>query len=267
MTPTRLLRMCLPVAAAAMIGVLSAGPAAAQGGPRLTFELGAGARVAPEYPGSDSYKVLPTGRFGFRDLTTLPGGLVIGSSDARPLDTGFGITGTARYLGARSAVDHPELAGLERVRSALELGLALRHVGENWRVFGELRYGVLGHKAWVGDLGADVILRPAPGWTFNAGPRVTIGDGRFKRTYFGITEAESVLSASNFDPFRPSAGVVSVGLEAEVRRDLTEDWAIIGTVSYDRLRDDAGRSPITALGSRDQWGARVMVTRRFSFGF
>ncbi|MGY6632721.1 MAG: MipA/OmpV family protein [Alkalilacustris sp.] len=260
MTFIRSLRLPAVLASIALL----AGPALAQDRLAATFELGVGARVAPDYPGADSYRVGPTGIFGFRALS-LPGGIDVGSPDARPLDTGFGVSGSARYLAPRGPGRHPDLAGLDRVSSALEVGLSMRHVTDTWRVFADLRYGVVGHKSWVGDLGADAILRLGPQWTVNAGPRASFGDSRFKRTYFGVTPAEA--AASGFGAFRPSGGLVSVGAAIEVRHDITPDWAIIGTVSYDRLRSDAGRSPITAQGSRDQWGARLLVTRRFNLRF
>ena len=264
MSSNRLSCLCSALAAVVLLAGPWAGTAQAQDRLDATFELGVGARAAPDYPGADSYRVGPTGLFGFRALR-LPGGVEIGTPDARPLDPGFGVSGSARYLASRGPGRHPELADLDRVKAALELGLSMRHVTDTWRVFADLRYGVVGHKSWVGDLGADAILRLGPRWTINAGPRASFGDSRFKRTYFGVTAAEA--ANSGFDFFRPSGGVVSVGAEIEVRHDITPDWAIIGSLSYDRLQDDAGRSPITAQGSRDQWGASIVVTRRFNIRF
>jgi MipA family protein len=37
--------------------------------------------------------------------------------------------------------------------------------------------------------------------------------------------------------------------------------------SYDRLVDDAGESPVTQAGSRDQFGIRFGVTRTIRLGF
>ncbi|WP_201158308.1 MipA/OmpV family protein [Rhodobaculum claviforme] len=251
------------LAAALLLGPVVS-PVEAQERVGATLELGLGARVAPDFPGSDSYRVNPTGIFGFRELR-LPGGMTVGTPDARPLDPGFGVSGSARYISARGPGRHPQLTGLERVDASLELGLSVRHVAETWRVYADLRHGVVGHGGWAGDLGADAILRLGPRWTVNAGPRASFGDARFKRTYFGVTPSEA--DASGFSAFRPSGGLVSVGAEVEVRHDISDLWAVIGTLSYDRLRGDAGRSPVTAQGSRDQWGARIVVTRRFNFRF
>lgn len=256
-----LLRRTAP--ALALLAACAAAPAVADPRPGVVFTLGAGARLAPDYFGADSRSVGPTGRFGFQELR-LPGGFGIGSPEAQPLDPGFGVGGSFRYIGSRNASEFPELTGLDDVSRALELGLEIRQVHEFWRVFAAARYGVIGHRAWAGEVGADAILRASDRLTLTAGPRAAFGSARFQRTYFGITPAEA--AASGLAPHAPSSGLVSVGAEIGMRYALDRDWGIEGAITWDRLQGDAGRSPIAAQGSRDQLGARLLVTRRFSFG-
>lgn len=258
-------------ALAAGLGLaLWAGLAGAAERPGVAFTLGLGASVTPDYPGADSLSVGPTGRFSLQQVR-LPDGSGFGRPDAQPLDPGFGVTGAFRYIGTRGPGAYPELAGLDRVGTSVELGLGLRHVAETWSVFGELRHGVIGHNAWTGTLGADAILRLGSQMTLTAGPRADFGDSRFTRTYFGVTPAEAAASAAagtGFTPFRPDGGLVSVGAELGMRYSVDDDWALRGSVSYDRLRRGAARSPITSdVGSRDQWGAALVVTRRINLRF
>ena len=256
--------MAVLAAAAGLAAAPVAGPAQAQDRPGVSFTLGIGARLQPDYPGADGYRLGPTGKFPVQQVT-LPGGTEIGTAATRALAPGFRVGGAFRYIASRGPGRFPELTGLERVDASVELGLSVQQVGETWRVFGELRHGVIGHGGWAGDLGADAILRLGPQWTVNAGPRAAFGDARFTRTYFGVTQAEAAASA--FQAFRPAGGLVSVGAEVEVRHDIDEHWAVIGVLGYERLRRGAAASPITAQGSRDQWGVRVLVTRRFNLRF
>ena len=247
--------------AAALLGALAmlALPAAADTRPGATFTLGAGARLTPSYFGASSEEVGPTGSFLLHHLRI--GGFEIGDPTAEPLRPGFRIGGAARWISGRGAGDNPELAGLDRVSTSVELGVRLRYVADTWLVFADLRNGVIGHGGWAGEVGADALWHVTPNLTLSAGPRAAFGDARFTRTYFGVTAAEA--GRSPFSEFRPSTGIVSVGAELGMRLRLDELWTVIGTLEYDRLRGDAGRSPITAQGSRDQWGARLMLTRRF----
>ena len=254
-------RVAALATALAAVWTLAPAPTMARDG--VTFTLGAGARLAPEYFGASSMEPGPTGRFSLQHLSI--GGLQVGRPDARPLDPGFGIGGAFRYIGSRGPGQNPELAGLDRVDASVELGLGLRHVAEGWRVFADLRHGVIGHGGWAGDLGADALLRLGPDLILTAGPRVAFGDARFTRTYFGVTPAES--AASGFAAYRPSGGLVSVGAELGMHYALDADWGLVGTISYDHLRGDAADSPVTTQGSRDQWGASLVVTRRFNLRF
>lgn len=254
------------VAAALLALVLAtplSAPAMAGEGAPVTFTLGLGGSLTPGYFGSDRYRLGPSGSFGI-DEVRLPGGFGFGSPSTRPLEPGFGLRGAFRLVAARRAADHPELAGLEKVGTALELGLGLGSVAEHWRVFAEVRHGVVGHRGWTGDIGADAILRPSEQVALTLGPRAAFGDARFQRTYFGVTGAESV--ASGLAAFRPSGGLVSVGSELGLRVTLADGWGLDGALTYDRLRGDAARSPIVLQGSANQYGARLVLTRRFSLG-
>lgn len=252
----------LAVALALAFPALSPAAATAQDSPSASFILGAGVAVTPDYPGSSDHSIGPSGSFALRELV-LPGGFGIGSASARPVDPGFGLRGAFRYIGSRKASDNAELTGLENVDATFEVGLGLVYVADFWRVFGEVRYGAVGHRGWAGDLGADAIWRVSDRTTLLAGPRAGFGDRRFAQTYFGVTEAEAAASVSGFAPYRAGGGLVSLGVEVGLQHAFDDRWGLQGRINYDRLQDDAGRSPITSQGSRNQWSARLILTRSF----
>ena len=263
--------MTRTILGAAMLALLSV-PALAQerlttgvstqsAGPQIGFTLRGGAAVAPEYLGSDDYEVGPDLGFELNYLNL--GGLTFGDPDPLFQPTGFGVTGSFRYIGERTAADSPELAGLDDVDDALELGLGLRYATPGFEAFGAVRYGVVGHEAWVGELGADVRSRPTDRLTLRAGPRVFFGDGDYASTYFGVTPAEAAASA--FPAYDASGGLLSAGIELGAGYRFNDDWGLDAAIRYDRLQNDAADSPISADDT--QLSARIGVTRRFTFGF
>lgn len=244
--------------------IAGAFPAAAQDRPGATFTIGLGAELSPDYFGSKSTGLGPTGAFALQELI-LPGGFGIGSENALPTDPGYGLQGSFRFVPSRNVSDHRELKGLDDIDFAFELGLGYFHITEFSRTFARIRRGFGGHEGWVAEAGVDAILRPNRGLVLTAGPRANWGDAEFSRTYFGVTPNEAMNS--RYSPYRPDAGLVSLGLELSAQYDFGNGWGLQGAVGWHRLRNDALRSPITKQGSRDQYDARLIVTRSFRLGY
>ena len=232
--------------------------------PGARFTLGAGAAYSPDYFGSEDYSFSPTGVLRF-DYIRLPGGFEFGSSGAVGYLQGFGPRGSARYIRERDASDYAEIDGLDNVDAALELGLGVGYEAMYWRAFADMRYGVIGHHAWVGEFGADAILRPNDAWIVNFGPRASWGASSFMSTYFGVNGSEA--DRSGLDAYDASAGFYGVGVELGARYSFSESWGVEGKAGYERLINDAADSPITEAGSANQFGLQVLLTRSLSLGF
>lgn len=249
------------IAATVCTAALLAQPAMAQDR-AFSFSLTGGASVAPSYFGDDSHQLTPSGSFGFSGLRF--GRLQLGDpDDQRRFAPGTGLRGAFRYIAKREGDD--ELAGLNDVEASVELGLGLQHTAEFWQVYGDLRYGVIGHSAFAGEVGANALYRAENGLVLNAGPRVEFGNSRFARTYFGVTASEA--AQSSLSAYAPSGGVHSLGVEVGAYQPLTDAWGITGSVRYDRLRGDAAASPIVKQGSRNQLAVTVGLTRHFDLRF
>ncbi|HRO11613.1 MipA/OmpV family protein [Amaricoccus sp.] len=284
--------IALPAAVAAW--ALAAGPAAAQSGPSpaplppdapptaarpalrtaagildaanpdLVLTLRAGVQVSPAYLGSDDYEVGPDVAARL-DYIRLPGGFEFGSGRTVGFREGWGIRGSARYLGERDPDEHDEISGLDNVDWSFELGLGVGYEQRNWRAFTDVRYGVIGHNAWVGEVGADSIAYPMDGLTLTLGPRLSFGTDNFARTYFGVSEQESV--ASDLPAFDAKGGLLGAGMELGARYRFNERWGVEGAASWNRLVNDAADSPVTENGSADQYEIRLGVTRSISLDF
>jgi outer membrane scaffolding protein for murein synthesis (MipA/OmpV family) len=247
-----------------MPGFLAAGGAFDSANPDLVIGIRAGVEVGPAYLGSDDYEFGPDGAVRI-DYLRFPNGFEFGSSATVGFRTGWGLQGSARYIGARDSDDYSELEGLENIDWSFEAGLGLGYEQRNYRVFADVRYGIIGHNAWVGDIGADAIAYPMDGLTLTFGPRVELGDSRFSDTYFGVSAEEA--ANSDLEQFDASGGVLGAGVELGARYLFNERWGVEGAASWGRLMNDAADSPITAEGSADQYRVRVGLTRRISLDF
>ena len=255
MNPTTFLR-CALFALCLGLGTVVA-PAAQAEAPRLGFALGASLQYGPRYPGADRYTAGAGGIFQLQDLRI--GTLTLSDSDGWFDSDGTALRGSLRVQGARKASDNPELRGLEDLDTALELGGGIYHKTRAFQVYADLRHGVVGHRGWVGEAGVDMFLRPAEGLTLAMGPRVGFADGGYMRQYFGVTAPEA--AASGLTEFTPGSGLYSAGIGIRAVYELNRDWAVLGSVGYDRLTGDAARSPITRQGSRDQFSVSLGLGR------
>lgn len=243
------------VAVSAPAAAQETAPAADTSAFSMEVELGASGVVAPRYEGSDDYRVSPIPIIRLRKFNL--GSVHIDSTDRQ----GFSFYPSFRYRGKRRSSDVPSLPGLPGRDISLEFGLGMAYETEFWRVFGELRYGAVGHNGIVGDIGMDAILRPQDELTLNVGPRLSFADGTYMDWTFGVPA--NIPAVAGFDA---DGGLKSAGIEALARFDLDPSWSLEAGARWDRLLNDAGNSPITAAGDDDQFRVTFGVVRRFGFG-
>jgi outer membrane protein len=244
-------------------GLLSAGGALDSSTPDVVMTLRAGVAVSPAYFGSKDYEVGPDIAARF-DFVRLPGGFEYGSSNTVGFRQGWGLQGSFRYIGSRDGKD--ELAGLDDLPWSAEVGLGVGYEQRNWRAFTDVRYGVVGHNAWVGEAGADLIAYPMDGLTLTAGPRLSFGTNSFARTYFGVSNSEASANG-NINAYQADGGLLGAGVEVGARYLFNERWGVEGAANWQRLVNSAANSPITQQGSDNQYSVRVGITRRISLDF
>lgn len=230
----------------------------------LKFDVRAGAAARPAYFGSDEYVIGPDFAVSF-DYAKIRGLGDYGSLDDNAPPRAFGIRGSLRFIGERDDDDYDELEGLEDIDPSLELGLGLVYRERNFEAFGDVRYGVIGHQNFVGELGMDAISYPTENWELRLGPRFSFADGDFADLYFGVDEAES--RASGLSAYTADGGLLGAGFEATARYRFNDLWGLEAAVRADRLLNDAADSPITESGSEDQFRFRIGITRELVLQF
>ncbi len=254
------------VLATGAVALLHAAPVLAQDsaaeGPVRT-RIGLGAQVYPSYPGSDQFDVGPM--FDFDRAR--------GSEPFRfeAPDESFGFalfeaggfrTGPAlNFEGARDAEDVG--AELPKVKFSFEPGAFVSYdFSDSFRVRGELRKGVTGHKGWIAMAGGDYVVRDGDEWLFSIGPRVSWSNNRYQDAWFGVSTADAL--ASGLPAYDPGGGIHAVGATASFETQFGPHWGVATYAKYDRLVGDAADSPVVrALGSRDQFSGGLSFTYVF----
>jgi outer membrane protein len=225
----------------------------------LMIELGAGVQVRPDYPGSKNYEAWPTG-FVTLHYLQLPGYGVV--KDGRADLRGWSFGPSFNLQSQRKASDYPELFGLNDIDMTFELGAKVGYTFDWIRPWVAARYGLGGHSGIVGETGLDFIFRASPVLLWSIGPRATFANRDYMETYFGVTPAESALSGT-LAAYSPGGGFKSVGAEFNFRYEFAPKWAVRGEFIYDKLIGDAADSPITQVGSENQFTAKLGLTYLF----
>src|SRR5690606_21781192 len=194
--------------------------------------IGLGAQVYPSYPGSDRFDVGPMfdfdrargdEPFGFEAADESFGFSVIEAGGIR-------VGPALNFEGARNADDVGAL--LPKVKFSLEPGAFVSFdMSDNFRLRGEMRKGVTGHKGWVGMASADYIARDGDDWLFSVGPRVSWSDNRYHDAWFGIAPADAI--ASGLPAYNPGGGIHAVGATASFETALGPRWGIAAYAKYD----------------------------------
>ncbi|MEO0498030.1 MAG: MipA/OmpV family protein [Pseudomonadota bacterium] len=222
----------------------------------IQFELGAGAGVGAAYEGSKDFRFSPVPIIRLRGLDF--GRISFGGGAT----TGFSIAPSFRYVGKRSAADHPELAGIQNLDPSYEAGLKLGYEWEYARAFVQARYGFGGHKGFVGEVGADAIVRPDSTLSISVGPRLSFANDKYAHYHFSVP-----VTATNLAPYVARGGIKSAGVAVKIRKDFNDQWAAEAEGSYDRLVGNFATSPIVQAGSRNQYAASLSLIRKFDLKF
>ncbi len=177
---------------------------------------------------------------------------------------GFHAGLVGKYKSARDAGDYPRhLRGLGDVDATIEAGLFAEFWPRDWfRTRIETRRGFGGHRGFVAELSADVVVPVGERWTLSGGPRLSLADNKATAPYFVVDAAQSL--ASGLPLFNAKGGLHSIGAGLQARYQRTPQWEVRGYVEYARLRDDAASSPlVTRYGSPNQTTVGLGVSYSF----
>jgi outer membrane protein len=218
------------------------------------------------YPGASSFSFTGYPSLSFRRASTPPTFSAPDDNISFAIyDNGVVKAGpSAKFVGSRRATDHRELTGLRDVDWTIESGAFV----ELWpmqklRTRVDLRYGLHGHGGIVADLGADYV-ESFRNWILSAGPRASLGNGSFARTYFSVSPSEAIANG-RITPYTASGGLTSLGATAALSYIFSPEWRATGYMRYDHLTGGPAKSPIIrVLGTSEQFTYGLKLSYSFS---
>ena len=205
--------------------------------------LGIGVAGMPTYDGAKNYRAqpVPLVSIRYRDLILLgPSGLGINVVHWGGLRMGPVIG----YGGGRRQSDDPHLSGLGDIQAAVTAGAFANYTVGHWVFGGTVRQAVT-HTA--DGLQGNVrltyrqVLVPDKVYLM-AGPELGFANGRYERTYFGVTPAQS--ASSGLPEFTPHGGLKEVGLNFGLTYRWSQHVLLRSFGGVRELVDDTGSSPI-----------------------
>jgi len=229
-----------------------------------TFITGAGAIYAPDYEGSDDYKLMPLPfvELSWRDRIRLSGLGIFATpfmTDGLRFDLGV------RYDFGRSEDDNDALKGL----GDLEIG-AVGVVRFGYEA-GPVNLGLEVARDLTGDRNgltataeAEYGIELLDDVRLNVKPHVTWADDEYMSNTFGISPAQAARSRRGFARYDAGSGLKDVGIDLSIGWMLTDSIHLMGQVGYSRLLGDAADSPlVTDEGSADQFSAMLGLAYRW----
>ena len=233
------------------------------------LRLGAGGLITPDYTGSKSYLFQPLpyvdATYGEVAALSYQDGLTVNAVHLGDFTAGP----VARLRFGRSVSDNRTvLRGLGDIGPSVELGGFAAYDAGPINLRGIVAQDVAGgHKGLVAEFGASytrpVFATAAGPWLLIAGPSLTVVDGQYNRSVFGINASQSKLSGRSI--FRPGGGLEGAGFSTTLVVPITEKIAVTALAGYDRLLSDAARSPIVrnGVGSANQFTGGLFLTYQF----
>ena len=214
------------------------------------FTVGVGVGVAPEYEGSDDYRLVPTWLFAADDLyhpdthVTLAGPILRSNFVPHP-NLRAGLSG--QYIPERNDVEDDDVDEMRSVDAAFLLGgifgwdfLSAPNI--EFAALVDLRYDVASNNGYL--------ITPRLSYANKVSDRMSVGAELFSNyasedymdEYFDVSAGDA--ARSGLDTFDADAGFKDVGISGSVNYRFAEQWSVSLLGGFTRLLGDAEDSPV-----------------------
>ena len=149
------------------------------------------------------------------------------------------------------------LQGLPDVDSTVDAGIQGHVLVSGVPVFAQIRSALSGAQGTLLNLGLYLPWSPDDAFTLTVLPTVTWANARQMHAFYGVNPS----SSSGFAAYTPGAGWENAALELAGEWRVSKSAHLVASVAFERLLDDAARSPI--VQSRSQRSVLGGVTWSF----
>lgn len=277
----------LPRLSAAALALLAASPALAQEAPpedAASILIGGGVATVPEYEGAGSNRVVPVpaaigsiGGFSFTVIGNRASVDLIPNQPGPVWDFQAGPIGVINFNRTSiKNIDDPRVRALGELDTAIELGgyVGIGKTGVLTSDYDKLSVSV-SYRHDVSNVHKSGVWTPSINYVTPLSRKALVGlfasadrvEGRYARTYFGVTPAGAL--ASGLPTYTPRGGWKDVTVGGMAGVSLTGDLVegglmLVGGGIYRRLMNDFADTPIVSIaGKRDQWTGAVGLAYRF----
>jgi MipA family protein len=239
-------------------------------GQGISFTLGAGAGIAPDYEGSDDYEAVPlwnlraTNLYHPETYVQVLGPRLL--SNFLPHDHWrLGLAG--QFIKERNDVEDDRVDDLENVDASVMLGLIagydfLATLQNDLVLEVEGRQDVADDNGFLGTIRGRYGSRFAERWRLDTLVQTTWASEDYMSSYFGIDAGDA--ARSGLDQHNADEGFKDVGFGASLTYRFFENWSATGTGTYTRLIGDAEDSPVVDdRGDENQIFAGFLINYRF----
>lgn len=231
-------------------------------GPGMHGTVYAMPAVAPDYSGSDDYRIVPFGgvRLVYREFYLQTEGTGV-SANLSPLGNVIAGPAVNYRIGRRAKdIESAAVGALGNLEDAFEVGgfAGLRFddllaPGDGIELSAKMMFDVSDkHDGRTIETTIRYDFPLSREFALGIGAMGTYADDGYHDYYYGVTPEGAALSG--LDAYDPEGGWTEVRGVLTARYQIAPRWAIVGIGSYGRLLDQAKDSPLVAAeGSADQF--------------
>ncbi|EMV8752075.1 MipA/OmpV family protein [Escherichia coli] len=235
-------------------------------GDKTEITVGLGAAVTPRYLGAKDSRAMPLptlsiyrGIFFADSIRGLGMEYLTQSGLYASVAIGYDFGRTEKDSDWRPG--SKRLQGMGEVKGATTANFLLAQELTSWlSVNGEAEVRIAGHER--GNryrLGLESTILNAVDDVVTLGVNVHAGDGRYNRTYFGVSAEQA--QASRFSRFNAESGVYAYSLSADWHHDFSKRWTMSVGVNVMEFSDKARKSPVV----EEKTGVTGFATLHYAF--
>jgi len=180
----------------------------------------------------------------------------------------FDLGANSRYMNINRTIKSLEVGALQSIHNLITRqhpsGTLSQH-GKQLELVGSQLATLVIHEGVVFEAGVDrkgVVKVAARPMFFSIGPSAVFADSRYMQSFYGINAQQS--RDSGLSQYDAAAGLVSIGLRANLVLPLNSAWSIGTFAGIDKLGSRAKTSPLVeSRGDNTQWQGGVFLSLRF----